>query len=382
MERDFFEGLNTGQVKTPAFIINEDAVVRNCEILDSVQKLTGCKILLALKAFSTYSVFPAMKKYLSGICASSPYEARLGREEFGLEVHSYSAAFSRSDFEECLQLSDHIVFNSLGQYAAFKDDVMKNLERVSFGLRVNPEYSEASSPIYDPCAPFSRFGIKKEALKEIPEGISGLHFHALCEQDASALFNTARAFEEKFSSLFGALSWLNFGGGHHITKPEYDIELLCGIVSRFMDKYRVMVYLEPGEATVLNAGVLVTSVLDIVHNDIDIAVLDTSAAAHICDVLEMPFTPDVAGAGKPGEFQYTYRLSGQSCLAGDIIGDYSFPAPLKTGDKIIILDMAHYTMVKTNTFNGLKLPGIWLYSAKKGLVSVWEPSYEDFKRRL
>jgi len=382
MERDFFEGLNTEQLKTPAFIINEDAVIRNCKILDLVRKRTGCKILLALKAFSTYSLFSVMKKYLNGVCASSPYEARLGKEEFGLEVHSYAAAFSRHDFDECLSLSDHIVFNSLNQYAAFKDDVVKNLERISFGLRVNPEYSEASAPIYDPCAPFSRFGIKKEFLKKIPEGISGLHFHALCEQDASALFRTASVFEEKFSSLFGNLSWLNFGGGHHITKPGYDIELLCDIVSRFMGNYKVMVYLEPGEATVLNAGILAASVLDIVHNDIDIAVLDVSAAAHICDVLEMPFTPEIAGAGKPGDFPHTYRLSGQSCLAGDIIGDYSFPTPLNIGDKIIILDMAHYTMVKTNTFNGLKLPGIAVYSEEKGLVWVWEPSYEDFKRRL
>ena len=382
MERDFFEGLNIEQVKTPVFIISEDAVAYNCEILDLIQKRTGCKILLALKAFSTYSLFPIMKKYLSGVCASSPYEARLGREEFGLEVHSYAAAFGRRDFEDCLLFSDHIVFNSLSQYAAFKDDVVKNLDRVSFGLRVNPEYSEAPAVIYDPCAPFSRLGIKKEFLKEIPEGISGLHFHALCEQDASALFNTARAFEDKFSSFFGALSWLNFGGGHHITKPGYDIDLLCDVILRFMDKYKVMVYLEPGEATVLNAGILAASVLDIVHNDIDIAVLDVSAAAHICDVLEMPFTPAIAGAGKPGEFPYAYRLTGQSCLAGDIIGDYSFPAPLGIGDKIIISDMAHYTMVKANTFNGLKLPDIALYSMKNGLVRVWEPSYENFKSRL
>ena len=382
MERDFFEGLNTDQVKTPAFIISKDAVIRNCGILDSIRKRTGCKILLALKAFSTYSLFPIMKKYLNGVCASSPYEARLGREEFGLEVHSYSAAFSRSDFDECLQFSDHVVFNSLSQYAAFKNDIAKNSDRVSFGLRVNPEYSEAPAPIYDPCAPFSRLGIKKESLKEIPEGISGLHFHALCEQDASALFSTARAFEEKFSSFFGGLSWLNLGGGHHITKNGYDIDLLCDTVSYFMDKYKVMVYLEPGEATVLNAGILVTSILDIVHNDIDIALLDTSAAAHICDVLEMPFTPAIAGAGKPEEFPYVYRLAGQSCLAGDIIGDYSFPAPLNIGDKIIILDMAHYTMVKTNTFNGLKLPNIALYSVKKGLNWIWQPFYKDFKSRL
>ena len=382
MERYFFEGLNTEQVKTPAFIISEDAVVRNCEILDSIRKRTGCKILLALKAFSTYSLFPVMKKYLNGVCASSPYEAQLGREEFGLEVHSYSAAFSRRDFDECLSFSDHIVFNSLNQYAAFKNDVVKNLDNISFGLRVNPEYSEAPVQIYDPCAPFSRLGIKRESLKEIPEGISGLHFHALCEQDASALFRTARAFEEKFSSFFSGLSWLNFGGGHHITKPEYNIDLLCDTVSYFMDKYKITVYLEPGEAVVLNAGVLVASILDIVHNDIDIAILDTSAAAHICDVLEMPFTPDIARAGKSEEFPYVYRLAGQSCLSGDIIGDYSFRTPLNIGDKITILDMAHYTMVKTNTFNGLKLPDIALHSVKNGLNWIRESSYADFKSRL
>ncbi|MDR3237305.1 MAG: carboxynorspermidine decarboxylase [Spirochaetia bacterium] len=382
MERDFFEGIDINEIKTPAFIVSEEAVIRNCEILDSVQRRTGCKILLALKAFSMFSLFPLMRKYLHGVCASSPHEARLGRDEFRREVHSHAAAFSRHDFDELLEFSDHIVFNSLSQYDLFKDDVIRNKGRVAFGLRVNPGHSEAPVPMYDPCAPRSRLGITKEFLKEIPEGISGIHFHALCETSAEALARTARAFEENFSAFLPGLEWLNFGGGHHITKPGYNIELLCSVVSRFMDKYNLMLYLEPGEAAALNAGILVSTVLDIVHNEIDIAILDTSAAAHMCDVLEMPFRPDAAGAGAPGEFAHTYRLAGVSCLSGDVIGDYSFPAPLSAGSKIIFFDMAHYTMVKTNTFNGIRLPSIGLYSREKGLTYIREPGYEDFKGRL
>lgn len=382
MERDFLEELNTLELETPVFIVSEEAIRRNCEILESVRSRTGCKILLALKAFSMYSMFPLMRPYLSGVCASSPYEARLGREEFGLEVHSYAAAFSRKDFDSLLAVSDHIVFNSLSQYNLFREDVLAN-QKVSFGFRVNPGYSEAPSELYDPGAPGSRLGMKRELLGDtLPEGISGLHFHVLCEQNSDALLRTVNVFEERFASLLHDISWLNFGGGHHITRADYDINLLCDIVSRFMDKYGCMVYLEPGEAAALNAGVLVATVLDIVRNDIDIAILDASAAAHVADVIEMPFRPNVVSAAEPGELPHTYRLAGLSCLAGDVFGDYSFAEPLRVGDRVYFLDMAHYTMVKTTTFNGLQLPSIAKYGRESGLSIIRQFEYEDFKSRL
>ena len=383
MDRDFLEEITSAELETPVFIVNEDAIKRNCEILARVQERTGCKVLLALKAFSMYSLFPVMREYLHGVCASSPNEARLGREEFGREVHSFAAAFSKNDFDELLAVSDHIVFNSLSQYSLFRDSVLQNKDKISFGLRVNPEHSQAPSAIYDPCAPGSRLGITRKFFgNELPEGISGLHFHTLCEQNADALLSTANSFEENFASFLPHVKWLNFGGGHHITRADYDIELLCEIVSRFMNKYNCMVYLEPGEAVALNAGVLAATVLDIVHNDVDIAILDASAAAHVADVIEMPFRPEVAFGKEPGEFDYTYRLAGLSCLAGDVFGDYSFRKPLSVGEKVFFLDMAHYTMVKTTTFNGLKLPSIASYSKANGLRILKQFDYKDFKSRV
>ncbi|PKL40816.1 MAG: carboxynorspermidine decarboxylase [Spirochaetae bacterium HGW-Spirochaetae-1] len=384
MERDFSVKLEMGLVPTPCFIVSREALEENLKIINGVQKATGCKILLALKGFSMFSVFPLVAAYLHGVCASSPHEARLGREEFRREVHSFAAAYSESDFHEFLELSDHIVFNSFSQYHHFKPLMMDNLDRVSFGLRVNPEHSEAPVPLYDPCAPRSRLGVRRSAFKsEDLEGISGLHFHTLCEQNADALERTVKAFEDKFGDLILSMKWVNFGGGHHITREDYDIDLLCRIIHDFKQKYNVDVYLEPGEAVALNTGVLVASVLDIINNDMDIAILDTSAAAHMPDVLEMPYRPSISGAGKPGDFPYTYRLGGISCLAGDIIGDYSFPEPLKPGDKIVFLDMAHYTMVKTNTFNGIQLPSIAIFSeADNELTIVKRFGYGDFRSRL
>jgi carboxynorspermidine decarboxylase len=384
MERDFYKGLNQKEIETPVFVVSEDALRDNCGILDSVQRRTGCKILLALKGYAMYSTFPIIRNYLHGVCASSPHEARLGREEFGREVHSFAAAYSDRDFDELLELSDHIVFNSFSQYERFKDKVLANQGRLSFGLRVNPEHSEAPVAMYDPCAFRSRLGIRRERFGDrLPEGISGLHFHTLCEQNSDALERTADAFEEKFAPFLDQVSWLNFGGGHHITKPGYDIDLLCRVVTHFMERYGVMVYLEPGEAVGLNTGILVASVLDIVHNDIDIAIIDASAAAHMPDVLEMPYRPGIAGAGEPGEFAHTYRIGGLSCLAGDIVGEYSFPEPLKPGDRLVLLDMAHYTMVKTNTFNGIRLPSIALHRAPSDRITVVkEFGYDDFRERL
>ncbi len=369
---------------TPCFVVDEAALQRNLAVLDKVQHRTGCRILLALKAFSMFSVFPLLKKTLAGTCASSPHEARLGREEFGGEVHTFAAAYSESDFIDILKYSDHISFNSFSMWERFKPLVASSGKKLSCGIRVNPEHSESPAVLYDPCAPGSRLGVRRPDFKgKSLDGISGLHFHTLCEQNADALQRTLAAFEARFSDLIPQMEWLNLGGGHHITRSDYDIDLLCDLINDLRHRYPVDIYLEPGEAVALNAGMLVASVLDIVENDMKIAILDASAAAHIPDVLEMPYRPDIVGAGLPGEKTHKYRLTGPSCLAGDIIGDYSFDTPLTIGSKVVLLDMAHYTMVKTNTFNGLNLPSIARYNPDADLITlVREFTYEDFKSRL
>ncbi|HPI90222.1 MAG TPA: carboxynorspermidine decarboxylase [Spirochaetota bacterium] len=383
MAGNVFINLDTSKVKTPCFIVDADSVEQNLLVLNEIQHRTGCRILLALKAFSMFSLFPLIKKYLNGTCASSPHEARLGREEFGGEVHSFAAAFSESDFSELMKYSDHIVFNSLSQYRKFRGDVIRS-RSVKFGLRINPEVSQAPVPMYDPCGRYSRLGITAaEFAPSCLEGISGLHFHALCEENSPALEKTLNAFEANFGRYLDDLEWLNLGGGHHITRSDYDRELLCSLVERVKNKYDLTVYLEPGEAVALNTGIMVTTVLDVIRNEIDIAVLDTSAAAHLPDVLEMPYRPSIIGADQPGVLSHTYRLGGISCLAGDVIGDYSFDHPLKPGEKIVLLDMAHYTMVKTNTFNGIALPSIAICRTSTGeITTVREFGYHDFKTRL
>ena len=384
MDRGYSETVNLSRIETPCFVIDEAKVVSNLAILDQVRERTGCRILLALKAFGMFSLFPLIRGTLQGVCASSPHEARLGREEFGGEVHTFAAGYSEADIRELVALSDHLVFNSFSQWQRFRELVAQSGGNIRCGIRVNPEHSEAPVPIYDPCAPQSRLGVRYEDfVGQDLNGITGLHLHTLCEQNADALARTLDTFEAKFTKYLHGLDWLNLGGGHHITRPDYDLDLLCELIKRFRKKYGVQIYLEPGEAVVLDAGILVASVLDIVHNEMDIAILDASATAHMPDVIEMPYRPEVVGGGRPGERAHTYRLAGHSCLAGDVIGDYSFADPLKIGDRVAFLDQAHYTMVKTTTFNGLQLPSIAIYRKESDeLQIVRRFGYENFKNRL
>jgi len=384
MDRDRSIALDLDIVPSPCFVVDESALKRNLEILAKVQESAGCKILLALKGFAMFSTFPMLRKTLKGICASSPHEARLGFEEFGGEIHACAAAFSESDIKELVRICDHIVFNSFSQWNRFKPLVLKSNRKISCGIRVNPEHSEVKVDLYDPCTPGSRLGVRRDQFKEDSlSGISGLHFHTLCEQNADALERTLAVIEKKFGKYLSEMKWINFGGGHHITREDYDINLLCGIIKDFRRRYNLDVYLEPGEAVALNAGVLVASVLDIIHNDVDIAILDASAATHMPDVLEMPYRPEIEGAGIPGEKPHTYRLGGPSCLAGDVIGDYSFSRPLEIGSKLIFLDMAHYSMVKTTTFNGIRLPSIAIYKPEKNEFTIIRKfGYQDYRKRL
>ena len=376
--------IDFGKLPTPCYIVDERLLIKNLEILDSVQKRTGCKILLAQKGFSMHAVYPLIGKYLKGVTSSSLFEARLGYEKMGKEVHVYAPAYIEEEFDELLKYTDHIVFNSFAQWDRFKARVRSYPgKRIECGIRINPEYSEQEHAIYDPCSRYSRLGVTlKNFRPEQLEGVDGLHFHTMCEQNSDTLERTAGAVEEKFGEFIKNMKWLNFGGGHHITRQDYDIETLVRTISRFQEKYGVQVYLEPGEAVALNTGYLVAEVLDIVENEMNIAILDTSAACHMPDVLEMPYRPNIIAAGKLGENRYTYRLGGPTCLAGDIIGDYSFKEPLNPGDRLVFCDMAHYTMVKNNTFNGVNLPAIALYSQKDGLEIVRKFQYSDFETRL
>lgn len=376
-------------MKTPTFIVNEDKLLENLSVLADVKTRTGCKILLALKGFAMWPLFPMIGKYLDGVCASSPWEARLGREEFGGEVHAFAAAYSADDFAELLTLCDEIDFNSFNQLEKFRDSIGPagapgEGPRPTFGLRINPECStqDPAHAIYDPCAPKSRLGIRRADFEgENLAGISGLHFHTLCEQNADALETTLQAVEEKFGEFLPQMEWVNFGGGHHITRADYDTDRLCRLINDFKAKYDVQVILEPGEAVALNAGVLVATVLDVIDNDDPIAILDCSCTCHMPDVLEMPYRPEITGGGAPGEKAHTVRLAGLSCLAGDVIGDYSFDAPLQPGDQLEFLDMAHYSMVKTTFFNGIQHPAIAIRRGDE-IEVVREFGYEDYKGRL
>lgn len=368
-------------IKTPSYIIDLPALTKNLEILKNVEERSGARILLAQKCYSVYQTYPLIAKYISGCTASGLFEARLGHEEMGKENHIFSPAYTESEFDEILRICDHISFNSIAQWERFKDKVFACPKKVSCGIRINPEHSTQEHGIYDPCSEFSRLGAVKSSFDGFPEGIEGLHFHTLCEQNSDALEETAKAVEEKFGDFLPKVKWLNMGGGHHITRSDYDIERLIRVISHFSDKYGVRVYLEPGEAVALNAGFLAATVLDTVRNGMEIAILDVSAACHMPDVLEVPYRPEIEGAGKAGEKPYTYRLGGNTCLAGDIIGDYSFDKPLKSGDKLFFKDMAIYSMVKNNTFNGMALPDICVWDGEK--VEVLKSfGYEDFKGRL
>lgn len=371
------------QVKTPCYVISERALEKNLSILKGVIKRTGCRILLAQKAFSNYKTYGQLSKVLSGTTASGLYEARLGREEFSGEVHVYSPAYTQQDMQELVKIADHIVFNSFSQWKKYRDTVKSCGRNISCGIRCNPEYSEIQTDIYNPCFANSRLGTTIEGFEESElDGIEGLHFHTMCEQGADVLERTIPHIEEKFGRFLYGMKWLNLGGGHHITKDGYDVARLENCVKYLQDKYGVTVYLEPGEAVALNAGWLVTGVLDTLKNGMDLAIVDASAACHMPDVLEMPYRPMIIGSAEAGQKAYTYRLGGPTCLAGDVIGDYSFDKPLKEGDRLVFTDMAIYTTVKNNTFNGVPLPRIYLERLNGSVELIREFGYEDFKKRL
>ncbi len=372
----------TGEMRTPYFLVDETRLTHNLEILRDVQERAGCKILLAQKAFSMFAVYPLLRQYLAGSTASGLYEARLGHEEFGGETHVFSPAYREDEWDELLQYADDIVFNSPAQVRRFAPRA--RAAGKSCGLRLNPEHStQEGHAIYDPCSPGSRLGTTLAQFDEsILPLLDGLHFHTLCEQNSDALEETVAAVEKKFGRWLPQMKWLNLGGGHHITRGDYDVERLIRVVRHLKETYHVEVYLEPGEAVVLNAGFLVTSVLETLQNGMDIAILDTSAACHMPDVLEMPYRPPLRDAGQPGEKAHTFRLGGPTCLAGDVIGDYSFDAPLREGDRLVFEDMALYTMVKTNTFNGMALPSIVWRDKNGNCFLVRRFGYEDFKERL
>ncbi|MFH2069061.1 MAG: carboxynorspermidine decarboxylase [Candidatus Omnitrophota bacterium] len=372
------------KIPTPCYFVDEGLLEKNLKILKAVQDESGAKIILALKGFACWRTFPLIRKYLAGTAVSSLDEARLGAEEFGREVHLCGPAYREREFRELLFYCNHITFNSFSQWRKFWPLVKRYGKKVRCGIRVNPQHSEVKVPIYDPCGRYSRLGVTaKEFQPEKLVGISGLHFHTLCELNADALERTLAAVEVKFGKYLKGMEWVNFGGGHHITRPDYDVAKLCRLVKSFRKRYGCQVYLEPGEAIALNTGVLVAQVLDIVRNEMEIAVLDASAAAHMPDVLEMPYRPKIVNAGEPGEYPHTYRLTGPTCLAGDVIGDYSFRKPLKVGVKLVFLDMAHYTMVKNNTFNGVRLPSIACYRPKTRKVRVVRTfGYQDYRNRL
>ncbi len=369
------------KVNTPCYVIDEAALIYNLEILHGIEERTGAKILLAQKAFSCYHVYPLIKKYISGTACSGLYEAKLGFEEMGGENHVFSAAYRENEIDEIISYCGHIIFNSFSQLEKYRDRVLNAGKKI--GLRINPECStQEGHEIYDPCSPKSRLGIiNKNFDRSNLYGVSGLHFHTLCEQNSDDLAKTLDAVEEKFGDILPKMKWINFGGGHHITRSDYDIPLLEKCIKR-MQKYGLEVFLEPGEAIALNAGWLVTEVLDLTENDMPIAILDTSAACHMPDVLEMPYRPPLLNSGGAGEKAYTYRLGSQTCLSGDMIGEYSFDKPLEIGDRLVFGDMAIYSMVKNNTFNGMPLPYILLKKCDGSIVTLRKFGYNDFKSRL
>ena len=414
-----FFNFDPTRVPSPCFVVDEVAIENNLKILNRVQQESGAKILLALKAFSMFSLAPLITKYLSGTCSSGLHEALLGYEEFGgnkkgakntseehKEMHVFSAAFTESDLKELLTFSDHIVFNSFNQWQRFqplitqaKSDRFKKGETIDFGLRINPMHSEGAAEIYDPCAAGSRLGIPFNTFKEnvptpddlVAAGINGLHFHTLCEQLFEPLDRTLTAVEEKFGDYLHKMDWVNFGGGHHITHSDYNVEKLITRIKVFQEKYDVQVYLEPGEAIAIHTGVLVSEVLDLGYNQMELAILDTSATCHMPDTLEMPYRAEIfdqnsttqTSAGVKDEKAFSYRLGGQTCLAGDVMGDYSFEQPLEIGQRLMFDDMAHYTMVKTSTFNGIGLPSLALWNSETDEVKIIKQfGYQDFKQRL
>ena len=380
--------MKINELPTPCYVIDEKKLRENLEILKKVKDDTGCKILLAQKAFSNFFEYPLIGQYLDGTTASGLFEAKLGYEKMGKENHVFAPAFKESEIGELTDICEHLVFNSFSQLEKYADFCKE--KGVSIGIRVNPECStQGEHAIYDPCAPGSRLGVTKEVFKreiaaepQLFDALDGLHFHTLCEQNADDLAKTLEAVEEKFGPWLSKIKWLNMGGGHHITRDDYDRELLIKCIRHIRDTYGVEVYLEPGEAIALNAGYLVTEVMDIVENGLSVLILDASAACHMPDVLEMPYRPPLKDSGVSGEKEFTYRLSSCTCLAGDVIGDYSFDKQIQVGDKLYFQDMAIYSMVKNNTFNGIPLPGIAVMKEDGDCEMIRTFGYEDFKGRL
>mgnify|MGYP003633268737 FL=1 len=382
-----FSKLDLARLPSPCYVVDEVAIERNLRILRHVADASGAKVLAALKAFSCWRLGALTTRYLSGSCASGLHEARLGHEHYGGEVHVFGAGYHEADLQQILEIAHHVVFNSCGQWRRFRPLCLAAQQRrpeLRFGLRINPEHSEGDVPIYDPCAPGSRLGILRSQLDvDSLEGINGLHFHTLCEHDFPPLARTLAAVEEKFGDLLPRMDWVNFGGGHHITRPDYQVDELIACIREFAARHQVQVYLEPGEAVAIGSGVLVSEVLDLTWNALDQAILDCSATCHMPDTLEMPYRAEVMDADAPGVLPHTYRLGGLTCLAGDVIGDYSFRQPLQVGQRVVFKDMAHYTMVKTSTFNGTRLPAIALWNSETDALEIVRRfDYEDFQQRL
>ncbi len=374
--------LDINAVPTPSYVLEEETLRRNLAIFDRVQRESGAKIILALKGFAFWSAFPWIRETLHGATASSLHEARLAYEEFKRETHVYSVAFSDAEFPEILKIADHIVFNSFSQWRRFRDQVKGSPRKPQCGIRINPGYSEIKTPLYDPCYANSRLGVTRAEFKpEDLDGISGLHFHAHCGNNSDTLERVVESFEKLYGEFIPKMKWINFGGGHHITRADYDVDRLIRVVKSFRERHGVEVYLEPGEAVGWRTGPLVSSVLDIVRNGMDIAILDTSATAHMPDTLEMPYRPEIRGAAEPGVLPHTYRLGGLTCLAGDVIGDYSFEKPLEIGDRLVFEDMIHYTIVKNTTFNGVNLPSLCIWTKEGELKVVRKFGYEDYRDR-
>lgn len=378
-----FLRITKGAIETPVYLLDETLIERNMQVLRYVKERTGCKVFHALKAYASFATFPMMSRYLDGVCASGLNEARLGYEEFKKEVHTFSAAYRETEIKAILKYSDSVIFNSFHQLQKY-GKTAKN-SGVEIGLRINPGYSEVKTDIYNPCAAYSRLGIVhplfRQEFTKHKNIVDGLHFHAMCQQNSDVLERILKSFEKLYGKYIKGLKWVNFGGGHHITRDDYDRELLIRLINTFKKKHGVQVYLEPGEASVYDAGVLISSVLDIVKNKMEIAIMDTSAETHMPDVMLMPYRPHIIGSGKKNEKKYRYRLAGPSCLAGDVIGDYSFDKPLKRGDKLIFTDMALYSIVKNTTFNGINLPDIAVIRANGKIDVVRKFGYKDYRDR-
>ncbi len=378
-----FLEIASGAVQTPVYLLDETLIEENMRIMQYIKDRTGCKILHALKAYASFATFPMMSRYLDGTCASGLNEARLGHEEFKKEVHTFGVAYREKEFRQILKHSDSIIFNSFYQLRKYGKTARKS--GVEIGVRINPGHTEVTTDMYNPCAAHSRLGIVYDTFsEEFPKYtnmVDGFHFHAMCEQNSDVLERILKSFEKLYGPYIKGLKWVNFGGGHHITRDDYDLERLIKLINAFKKKYGVQVYLEPGEASVLNAGVLISSVLDIVKNEAEIAIIDASAETHMPDVLLMPYRPHIMKSAQPNEKKHTYRIAGPSCLAGDVMGDYSFDQPLKRGDKLVFTDMALYSIVKSTTFNGINLPDIATIRDGGKVEVVKRFGYKDYKNR-